>query len=195
MFDPDRRSGSGRSDVEVTTAVGRGPVGFEEFVTARLPALLAFAVVLSGDRGLAEDLVQDALVRSHSRWARIVAMEQPEAYIRRIITNGYLSWRRRAVRVVLRPVLPERASDAPDIATTQADRDALRAELALLPRRQRAVLVLRYYAGLSDAQIADVLDCRPATVRAHAARALAALRVTLTGAPIDAELPSGKGLR
>jgi RNA polymerase sigma-70 factor (sigma-E family) len=152
-------------------------VNFDEFVAARMRALLAFATVLTGDRGLAEDLVQEALVRAHRRWSRIVGFHQPEAYVRRIITNGYLSWRRRWSRVVPRADLPERVSDGPDLATTHADRDALRAELAKLPRRQRAVLVLRYYAGLSDAEIADVLDCAPSTVRSYASRALATLRV------------------
>jgi RNA polymerase sigma-70 factor (sigma-E family) len=160
---------------------------FDEFVTARMSALLAFATVLTADRGLAEDLVQEALIRSHGRWARIAALEQPEAYVRRMVTNGYLSWRRRWSRIVPQPVVPDRASDAPDHATTYADRDELRADLVRLPRQQRAVLVLRYYAELSDTEIADVLDCAPSTVRAYAARALATLRIDRTTVPSTKE--------
>src|SRR3954447_5215771 len=71
---------------------------FDEFVHARLPALLRFAAVLAGDRDLAQDVVQDALVVAHARWSRIGGMERPELYVKRIITSQYLSWRRRVTR-------------------------------------------------------------------------------------------------
>jgi RNA polymerase sigma-70 factor (sigma-E family) len=162
-------------------------VTFEEFVSARGDALLRFAAVLTGDRGTAEDVVQEVFLRAHRRWARIDALEQPEAYVRRMITNEYLSWRRRWARQV--PV--ERVSppppDTPDHATTHAERSALAADLARLPRRQRAVLVLRYYAGLTDAEIADVLGCTAGTVRGYASRAFAALRI------VHARQLTGKG--
>jgi RNA polymerase sigma factor (sigma-70 family) len=100
-----------------------------------------------------------------------------------MIVNEWLSWRRRSWRQV-----PSGAGTdvdtrlTPDPATGHAERDALLAELARLPRRQRAVLVLRYYEALSDAEIAEVLGCAPGTVRGYASRALAALRVDLSGA-------------
>ena len=150
---------------------------FAEFVRARLPALLRHAVVLTGDPALAEDVVQEVLARAHGRWDRIVRMELPEAYVRKMIVNEYLSWRRRFARVQPVESVPVPASDAPDHASRHADRDALRAELARLPRQQRVVLVLRFYEDMSDAQIADVLGCTPGTVRGHASRALARLRV------------------
>jgi RNA polymerase sigma-70 factor (sigma-E family) len=155
-------------------------VAFEEFVAARLPALLRFAAALTGDRATAEDTVQEALVRAHARWRRIAPMEQPEAYVRKMILNEYLSWRRRFARIEPRAQPPMPHHDGPDHATVHAERDALRAELARLPRRQRAVLVLRYYAGMSDAEIAEALDCSAGTVRGYASRALATLRMSAT---------------
>jgi RNA polymerase sigma-70 factor (sigma-E family) len=159
-------------------------VTFEEFAAARLPAVVRFAVVLTGDRGLAEDVVQEVLIRANGRWRQIECLDRPEAYIRKMIVNEYVSWRRRSWRLVL-------AGDGagvggaaePDPAAGYAERDAILAELARLPRRQRAVLVLRYYEGLSDQEIAEALACGPGTVRGYASRALAALRVQLARPP------------
>lgn len=153
---------------------------FDEFVAQRLSALLRYAAVLSGDRDLAQDLVQDVLARAHGRWSTISRLSMPERYVRRMVLNEFLSWRRRSARVVpVAEVFTAAEPGAPpDIATRHADREALLAEIARLPRRQQAVLVLRYYEGLSDAEIADLLGCRPATVRAYASRALATLRIS-----------------
>jgi RNA polymerase sigma-70 factor (sigma-E family) len=152
-------------------------MNFEEFAGARLPALLRFAAVLTGERGLAEDVVQEVLLRTHQQWRKIGALDSPEAYVRRMITNEYLSWRRRWARVIPHAAPPVAPAAVPDCAAAHAERDALRAELDKLPRQQRAVLVLRYYAGLSDSQIAELLGCTTGTVRGYASRALAALRV------------------
>jgi RNA polymerase sigma-70 factor (sigma-E family) len=150
---------------------------FEEFVANRLGALMRYAVVLAGDRCLAEDVVQDALVRAYERWPRIVATDQPEAYVLRMVTNQYLSWRRRWSRMVPRADVHPPDGDEPDDASRHAERDALRIRLDALPRRQRAVLVLRYYCGMSDTEIADALGCSHGTVRGYASRALSALRI------------------
>lgn len=159
---------------------------FDEFTATRLPALLRYAAVLAGGRALAEDVVQEVLLRAHQRWSHIGGLDRPEHYVRRMITNEYLSWRRRWARVTPHAHVEPARDDSPDHPTTHADRDALVTELARLPRRQRAVLALRYYAGLTDAEIADELGCAPGTVRGYASRALATLRVELT-APIDRE--------
>jgi RNA polymerase sigma-70 factor (sigma-E family) len=156
-------------------------VTFEEFAAARLPAVLKFAAVLTGDRGLAEDVVQEVLIRANARWQMIENLPRPEAYIRKMIVNEYLTWRRRSWRLVLSGA----GSDidglpAPDPAAGYAEREAMLAELGKLPRRQRTVVVLRYYEGLSNQEIAEVLGCTPGTVRSHASRALAALRIELT---------------
>lgn len=156
---------------------------FEEYAATRLDAVLRYAVVLTNDRGLAEDLVQEVLIRAHSRWDQISGLDHPEAYIRRMVTNEFLSWRRKWARIVP-------SSDAsldrpaPDRSGEVVERTAMLAEVARLPRRQRAVLVLRYYEGLSDADIAEILGCSPTTVRGYAFRALARLRVEMT--PDDA---------
>jgi RNA polymerase sigma-70 factor (sigma-E family) len=154
---------------------------FEEFAADRLPGVLRFAGVLTADRGLAEDVVQEVLIRAHARWNRIGAMDRPELYVRKMIVNEFLSWRRRSWRLVPAgrgPDVDNRVSQ--DHAAAHAERAALLAELGTLARRQRAVLVLRYYEGLSDTEIAEVLGCAPGTVRGYASRALAALRVQIT---------------
>ena len=157
---------------------------FEEFAAARLPAVLRFAGVLTGDRALAEDVVQEVLIRVHARWQQINRMDRPELYVRKMVVNEFLSWRRRSWRLV--PA--GRGADVddrccPDHAFRHAERDALLAELGKLPRRQRAVLALRYYEELSDTEIAEVLGCAPGTVRGYASRALATLRIELTPQP------------
>jgi RNA polymerase sigma-70 factor (sigma-E family) len=155
---------------------------FEEFAAARLPALLRCAMLLTRDPELARDLVQDVLARAIPRWKRIGSLGEPYAYVRAMVTNEYLSLlRRRRLRTV--PLTYE-ALDGPNAPTSAdpADRfehDDLWRRLAVLPRKQHAVVVLRYYEGLTDSEIADVLGCRPSTVRSHAARALATLRVNL----------------
>jgi len=151
----------------------------EEFVAARLPALLRYAVLLTGDPELARDLVQDVLARAIPRWKRIGALDEPYAYVRAMITNEYLSLlRRRKLRTV--PLTYE-ALDGPHAPTASDPADRIEREelwrwLAILPRKQHAVVVLRYYEGLTDNEIADVLGCRASTVRSYAARALATLR-------------------
>jgi RNA polymerase sigma-70 factor (sigma-E family) len=150
-------------------------VDFDEFVAARGYALLRFAYLLTGDRYLAEDLTQEALVRAHRRWASIERAD-PEPYLRKAIVHQYLSWRRRraSTETVLAD-LPERPdqSQAPD---RLAERDEMWSLLATLPRAQRAVLVLRYYEDLTDADIGAVLGCSDSTVRVHAFKALKRLR-------------------
>ena len=154
---------------------------FEEFAAARLPAVLRFAAVLTGERGLAEDVVQEVLLRASRRWETIAGLDRPEAYVRKMIVNEYLSWRRRSWRLVPSDAL-EAGAGRPgrDHAADHAERDALLAEVGRLPRRQKTVLVLRYYEALSDAEIAAVLGCTPGTVRGYASRVLAALRVDLS---------------
>ena len=119
---------------------------FEEFARQELPGLLRYAVMLTGDRELAQDLVQDVMVKAHSHWRRVQAADHPRLYVKTMLTRAFISWRRRwAVRnIVLSDDLvdgePER-----DHALSIVDRDDVWQRLATLPRQQRAVLVLRYY--------------------------------------------------
>ena len=149
---------------------------FEEFVAARSPALLRYAVLLSHDPEQARDLVQEVLTRALVKWNRIERVDEPYAYVRRMLTNEFLSWRRRR-RVATVPLtgVHDRA-----VEHRANPGDDLWKLLAELPRQQRVVLVLRYYEGLTDNEIADVMRCRASTVRAYASRALATLRVEIT---------------
>lgn len=152
---------------------------FEEFARDRLPALLAFATVLAGQRATAEDLAQEVLIRAHARWNTIGCLDRPELYVRKMVLNEFLSWRRRAWRLIPADQNDLVGGTAPDHATGYAEHATMLAEIAKLPRRQRAVLVLRYYEDRSDAEIAELLGCAPGSVRAYASRALATLRVGL----------------
>ena len=150
--------------------------GFAQFVEARQHALLQTAVLLTGDWALAQDLVQTALVRSWPRWERIRRRDDPEIYVRRAMVNSWASWRRRRW-------WGERPSDAVpdvqavgDVAAEVAVRVAVQGALRSLTARQRAVLVLRVFDDLSEAQVAQVLDCAVGTVKATLARARARLR-------------------
>jgi len=156
---------------------------FADYVATRRGALLRFATVLCGQTWLAEDLVSDVLGRAFERWERIGVMTEPHAYVRRMVVNEYLSWRRRLARTAPRADLAPTMPPVDDGAQAQAERDAMIARLARLPRRQRAAVVLRYYAGLSDSEIAAELDCRESTVRSQIARALATLRLDSAAPP------------
>jgi RNA polymerase sigma-70 factor (sigma-E family) len=156
---------------------GHGGDSFGEFVAGALPGLLRFGHVLTGDPREAEDLVQEALARSLRRW-RSVRSGDAVPYVRRAMVNTHITrWRRWEARVRLGEV-PDRSADDPAMRRSE-DWDRLRRALVRLPVRQRTVLVLRYYEDLPDTRIAELLDCRPGTVRSQAARGLAALRPLL----------------
>jgi len=155
------------------------PDSFAAFVADRLDRLLRYATALTCDPQLAQDIVQDVLLRAQQRWSRIESMAAPDAYVRKMITNDYLSWRRRrASRTVAatHAALDALATPTADPAGPHAERDAMRARIAALPRKQRAAVLLRYYEDCSDERIAEVLGCSAGTVRSHISRALATLR-------------------
>lgn len=146
---------------------------FGAYVAARRPALVRFAVALTGNSADAEDLVQSALARVAVRWSSVRRRDRPDAYVRRTIVRLHINrWRRLLSRE--RPAADplERAAPPDDADTRQVVWEAL----ATLPPRQRAVLVLRYYEDLSEADIAKVLGCAPGTVKSQASKALARLR-------------------
>jgi RNA polymerase sigma-70 factor (sigma-E family) len=147
---------------------------FEDFVRSRGPALLRYAHLLCGDGSRAEDLVQDALVKVHRRWATSADLTAPFAYTRRAVTNEYLSWRRRLANHEVPTTVPDRAVAGPGDGL--ADRDLVWSVIRDLPRRQRVVLVLRYYEDLGDREIAEALGVAEGTVRSLASRAFATLR-------------------
>lgn len=148
---------------------------FTAFVVARGHALTRTAFLLTGDHGEAEDLVQGVLAKAYLRWARVRAMDSPEAYVRRVLVNQHVShWRRRRGREVSRHEVPDVV--LPDPTGSVATQDLVRAVIRRLPPRQRAAVVLRYYEDLPDADIAAVLGCSAATVRSQIHRALASIR-------------------
>ena len=149
---------------------------FDTFVITRTPVLLRFAYVLAGDTALAEDLLQEALVKVHRRWATVCRADRPEAYVRRVLINEYTSWRR------LRRNTEFPTALLPDLVPIEAveaavvERDIVWRALQRLPRRQRAALVLRYYEDLPDPDIARIIGCTDGTVRSLISRALQSLR-------------------
>lgn len=162
---------------------------FDEYVAARSAALLRFAHVLTGDVHLAEDLLQVALVKTYRHWSKISRLDHPDAYVRRVLVTSHISsTRRRRVREQLLAVLPDHGHGAPsaaggDPAQQVAERDLLHRALVQLSARQRAVLVLRHYAGYDDPAIADTLGCTEGTVRVNASRGAARLRAVLQQEP------------
>jgi RNA polymerase sigma-70 factor (sigma-E family) len=152
-------------DAEVTTLAG--------FAGMHGLTLTKFAYVLCGDRGVAEDLVQDTYLSLYRRYGDALPLEAPVAYARRAIVNAFVSrGRRRSSHELATAELPERAVEM----TTHDEQDAMWRTLATLPDRQRTVLVLRYYVDLPDEQIAAVIGASPGTVRSLASRAFATLR-------------------
>jgi RNA polymerase sigma-70 factor (sigma-E family) len=148
---------------------------FEDFVGARAQALLRYGYVLSGNPHDAADLLQEALIRVRAAWPRIRNKRDPEGYARTTMARLHISiWRRRR-RERLVGAVPDR--HYVDAAFAEAEGDAgLWDALRALPRRQRAVLVLRYYESLSDTEIGQVLGISRGTVRSQASRALDKLR-------------------
>jgi RNA polymerase sigma-70 factor (sigma-E family) len=158
--------------------VAKSEVEFREFVLNESPRLLRTGWMLTGDRALAEDLLQTALAKTWPHWARISKDGTPGAYVRTVMVRTYASWAgRRWCGETPSDTLPEHAAE--DGAYGAADeRDRLARSLAELPRQQRAVVVLRYYLDLSEQQAADALGCSVGTVKTQASRALSRLRET-----------------
>jgi RNA polymerase sigma-70 factor (sigma-E family) len=168
---------------------------FEGYVSSHGDGLLRFAYVLGGDRHLAEDLVQEVLARVYPRWHRMTQVGHLDAYLRTAVVRQFLSWRRRrSSRETSLDVLPERVRSTADGAVDHAARDEMWRLLAGLPRKQRAVLVLRYYEDLADARIAEVLGCRQTTVRVHASHGIARLRRLLGPSRSSVATPSAAEL-
>lgn len=146
---------------------------FETFVDARYAALARTAVLLTGDRATAEDLLQEALIRTYATWRRVRDTGAAEGYVRTTMVRLLLRDRRRRWSgEIPHADVPDRPSPRADPVTTESVRAALRR----LPTDQRAVLVLRFYADQSESQIAETLQCAPGTVKSRISRGLAALR-------------------
>ncbi|MEV4276626.1 SigE family RNA polymerase sigma factor [Actinoplanes xinjiangensis] len=161
---------------------------FESFVAEHGQALMRLAFVLTGHRQHAEDLAQTALVDAYRNWAKVAAARRPDSYVRKVLVNAHLSWRRRRWTTERPSEINDAAAGLlPDPSDALVERDHLRTMLAGLAPRARTVLVLRYYADLTDAAIAETMGITESSVRATASRALAALRGNASGPTSGAE--------
>ncbi|GAA1840593.1 SigE family RNA polymerase sigma factor [Asanoa iriomotensis] len=160
------------------------PPGFAEFVSARYTTLVRYGTLLTGDQGRGEDLVQDALIKTYRAWRRLHPGGAPEAYTQRVMARA--AWR--AARRLWRNEVA--TDEVPDVAAfdpyESRDTAALViAALRTLPAQQRVVLVLRYWGGLTEREIADQLNCSVGTVKSRVGRAMATLR--RPGSPLAEE--------
>ncbi len=158
---------------------------FDDFVAGNVEQLLKTAYLITWDEGEAEDLVQECLFKVARRWPRVRRMAQPRAYARRILVNLALDAAggraRRRGELDGSPAVAD--EPARDLLFGLETRDELLDALAGLTPRQRAVLVLRYFNDLTEAQTAEVLGCSPGTVKSNASRGLARLREVLAPIP------------
>ncbi|MCP2260526.1 RNA polymerase sigma-70 factor, sigma-E family [Streptoalloteichus tenebrarius] len=149
---------------------------FGEFVRAAMPSLLRYGHALTGNPHDGADLVQGALERVGRRWRSVLRIDDPLAYVRRAMVNAHISrWRRRR-RENLVAELPEVPAE---VAPDRLENEPLWRALRALPPRQRAVVVLRYYDGLSEEEIATTLGVSRGTVKSQASKAMATLRLRL----------------
>ena len=160
------------------------PSAFEEFVREHATSLLKTSYLLTGDRGRAEDLLQDTLTRLYPRWSRVESAQNPVAYVRRSLTNEFLNARRRRVLHIVDIDVSDHHEPLPDIGDAIATRDETILLLRILNDRQRAAVVMRYFDDLDDSEIATALDCREATVRSLVSRALIRMRAALDYAAV-----------
>lgn len=146
---------------------------FSTFVETRWATLFRTAYLLTGERGSAEDLAQETLAKAFTAWNRIVEADSRDAYVHRMLVNSFLSQRRRRSfgQEFLVAEVPERSEFAD--AGTAVD---LWPMVLALPKKQRAVVVLRYYEGLDEREIAEALGCSRGTVKSQAHDALRRLR-------------------
>ncbi|MGP4109568.1 SigE family RNA polymerase sigma factor [Streptomyces sp. 4N509B] len=159
-----------------TGTSGTSAPTFEEYAGVIWPSLYRSAYLLAGNHADAEDIAQQTLFKAYRSWSRVVRSDSPDAYVRRVLTNVFLSARRPRKRrlELLTDAPPEReAAQAPH---GPEERLMLWSHVTSLPPRQRAVIVLRYYEGLSEQEIADVLGCSCGNVKSTAHHALKALR-------------------
>jgi RNA polymerase sigma-70 factor (sigma-E family) len=153
----------------------RHEAAFHDFVAARSSSLFRTAFLVMGDYQLAQDLLQESLVKTYVAWPRLRDVAGAEAYVRRVVVTTSISWRRRR-SFHERPVelLPEVVvADSADVVVGQAD---LWTQIHALPPRQRAAVVLRYCEDLSEAQTSELMGCSVGSVKRHASHGLAKLR-------------------
>ena len=149
-------------------------MGFRDFVAARSAALLRSAWLLTGDKVTAQDLVQAALVKARVRWAWLARQDSAEAYVRKMMLSTFLTWRWQRWRGEPPAVVPGHPEPADAVVEAGIPWVVSQALRTLSPR-ERAVVVLRFFDDLTEAQAADILGCSVGTVRSQTAKALSRL--------------------
>lgn len=149
---------------------------FEAFVREHATSLLRTSFLLTGNAASAEDLLQETLTRLYPKWSRVADADAPVAYVRRCLTNEYLGARRRRTVSIVGYAVTDDVEPVPDVGDEVASRDETMRMLGVLSERQRAAVVLRYFHGMGDIDIAGLLGCRQATVRSLISRGLLAMR-------------------
>ena len=153
-----------------------GDAEFSDFMHGRWAQLVRLGYGLTGDLHVAEDLAQTAFARAYASWPRVRRAADPDAYIRKIVVNANLNrFRKRRVIEDLTAAVPE-VAHAGDPVGRRDDRAALMAALLQLPYGQRAVVVLRYWLDMTEAEVAGVMGCSVGNVKSQSSRALAKLR-------------------
>lgn len=173
--------GSGEVEAVFVGRRAAARVDFESFVATRYGALLGLAYLLTQDRALAEDLVQTTLTRCWLAWPRIKA-EDPSAYVRRVMVNAHTEWWRRrkhGLEIPTAEVREDRVTHAAEASIGFVERADLLAALRRLPKKMCAVVVLRYFEDLSEAETAHVMGCSVGTVKSQTHRALRKLQLDL----------------
>ncbi len=159
---------------------------FRVFALSRWPRLVRTAYLLTGDRHEAEDLVQIALTKAYRSWRRVQRSDNADAYVRQIlVTCNKDRFRKKRVATWLTAALPEQSVAADPVARSE-ERQRLMWALSTLPRRQRAVVVLRYWEDLPESEVAEILGCSPGTVKSQASKALGKLRAVLSADALTA---------
>jgi RNA polymerase sigma-70 factor (sigma-E family) len=148
---------------------------FRQFMQGRWPVMVRLAYGLTGDLGHAEEVAQAAFAKAYAAWPRVVRAGNPDAYVRQIVINEHRNrFRKRRVHELSTDTPPER--NTVDASAGIDSRSALLTALRALAPRQRAVIVLRYWLDLSEAEAAAALNCSVGTVKSQTSRALAILR-------------------
>lgn len=168
-----------------------GDLSFVGFVRANYLDLFRTALLLTGGAASAEDLVQDTLAKLYPSWWRVEAADSPMAYVRRSLTNTFLTSRRRSAASELPMEMLPDAPTGRDAGDVVADRGFAMQLLGRLSQRQRAAVVMRYFHDLDDTQIAAALGCRRATARSLISRGLAAMRTDSNRMDNAVALPGG----
>ncbi len=167
-----------------TVTSGTDATTFEQYAGTAWPTLYRYAYLLAGNHADAEDIAQQTLLKACKSWSRIKESDSPTAYLRRMLTNTYLSQGRpKARRLELLTDAPPERDHAP--AGGPEDRMTLWPHVASLPPRQRAVIVLRFYEDLSEQEIAEALGCSRGNVKSTSHRALKALRAAIGSETTD----------